>query len=174
MARLFDKDGNEITPKVPPMSDLVHIGELGGEFEECTVSISFYSENLDRHKITQMLGVDPTKAWNAGEKYPVGNEKSGKFMMQDWGQWILKSEVRDNNPENQTVFLLGRCSQDLDLWKQLASEYDATLSITAYAHNWNRELRLSSNIMGMLAERGLELWIDAYFEDEEEGIEQEN
>ena len=167
MTKLFDKDGNDITPNAP-VGELVHICEIGGEFEECRVSVTFYSENLDRHRITQLLEVEPTKAWNPGEKYPVGHGKSGKFMMQDWGQWILRSEVRDNDPEKQITSLLDRCSQEIDRWTQLSSEYDATLSIAVYTNNWNRELRLSPSIMRMLVERGLGLWIDAYFEDEEE------
>jgi hypothetical protein len=172
MAKLFDKDGNDITPVMPDTDNLVHLGEIGGEFEECAVSISFQSENLDKHKITELLGVAPTKAWNPKEKYPVGNGKSGKFMMQDWGLWVLESEIKDNDPEKQITALFERCSQNLDRWTTLSSEYDATLSIAVYTHNWNRELRLANNIMRMLVERGFDLWVDAYFEEDEEEIEQ--
>ena len=52
--RWFDENGKEI---IHELSDnLECIAEISGDFEEFSIGISFYSENLYREEITSLLG----------------------------------------------------------------------------------------------------------------------
>lgn len=164
MTRTFDADGNEITFEPSDGSELKHLCEIGGEFDESSVTLSVYAECLDRDEVTTLLGVQPTKAWNPGELHPIGNGKSGKTRIVDWGKWWLTIERNRNPVEPKIRKLLQLCTADLDAWATLASKYDIWLTITAHMDNWNRELDLAPDILQLLAERHLQLKVDVYFD----------
>ena len=166
--RFFDADGNEITPPPGPVGELQHICEIGGEFDETSVTLSVYSENLDRDEVTQLLGVQPTKAWNPGERHPIGNGRSGKTRIVEWGKWWLTIDQNRNPVEPKIRKLLQQCTSDLDTWHKLASKYDIWLTIAAHLDNWNRELDLAPDILQLLSERRLKLKVDVYFDGDED------
>jgi|GEM_PF-1097883 len=175
MIRFFDADGNKI-PSSKPVGETVCIAEIGGRFEETSVTLSVYSEELDREEVSSLLGTQPTKAWNSGELHPVGNGRSGKQRIVDWGKWWFSSKRNCEPIETKIRQILQSCTGDLKAWQILTSKYDVWLTIAAYADNWNRELRLPADILQLLAERNLSLDIDAYFygddddEQEEDGL----
>ena len=84
----FDADGHEIKP----VGELQHLCEMGGQFDEASATISVYSEQLDRHKVTSILGVQPTNAWNPGERHPIGNR--GVTRAVEWGKWGAEKGIR--------------------------------------------------------------------------------
>lgn len=168
MTRWFDKDGNEIFhPKRKP-EELTHLCEFGGDFERCRVSLSYYSTKLNKEEITSSLGVLPTKAWNPNERHPVGNGKSGKTKIEDWGKWIFDGPETESDPNELIEELLRRCTNEIKIWDHLGEKYEGTLALVLYAKNWNREFVLSQSTMKKLADRNLRFWVDAYFEDDEE------
>ena len=148
------------------------VGELllqvGGKFDETSVTLSAYSERLDRHRVTALLGVNPSEAWDPGERHPLG--KKGKTRICDWGKWVLSIEYDTRPVEDKIRELLGQCTQDISRWQQLASDYDIWLTVSGHLNSWNRELNLSSKLLRMLTDRNLDLKVDVYFygDDEEE------
>lgn len=157
----FDKDGNEIIRNVPNPNNLEPIAELGGSFEEFSVSIDFYSMNLDKDEITDLLGVNPTKAWNPNELHPMGNK--GNQRMTNWGKWYVSSERDATDINDKLIALFSACTQDLDAWKHLTQKYEAWVSVAGYMHNWNRCFTLKTETMRLLVERGLEVVFDVYY-----------
>ncbi len=81
--RFFDENGQEIIREPVNLDETEFIAEIGGPFEEFSVGLNFYSENLDRHEITKLIGAEPTKSWNPREQHPIGNTKKTKIT--DWG-----------------------------------------------------------------------------------------
>jgi len=80
--RYFDSDGNEI-PSPKPVGEMSSIAEVGGKFDETAIVLYVFSESLSKERVTSLLGLQPTKAWNPGEQHPVGNGMSGKTKITD-------------------------------------------------------------------------------------------
>ena len=79
----------------------------------------------------------------------------------------------ERNVEDKITELFGLCSNDPRNWENLVQEYVGALAICLYANNWNRELRLSTEVMDGISKRKLCLWIDMYFETDDEEISTE-
>ena len=172
MKRVFDKDGNDITPQPPPIEEMEYICEIGGVFEESRVSLEFRSDKLDKDRVTKALGVQPTESWNPDEKRPL--ENSDNFVSHTRGIWVLSTERDDRNIEDKITELFKLCSGDMRNWEDIANDYTCMLAICLYGKNWNRELLLSPDILTEISKRKLTLWVDVYFEtdDEEAGSEE--
>jgi hypothetical protein len=162
--RFFDADGNEITSSLSPAGELQHLCTIGGDFDETSVTLFVYSENLDRDEVSRLLGVQPTKAWNPGERHPLGNGRSGRTRIVDWGKWWLEIDRNRNPVEPKIRKLLQQCTSDLEAWHKLASKYEVWLTISAHLDNWNRELDLAPDVLHLLSERRLMLKVDVYFD----------
>jgi len=76
-------------PRKPTGKTLQNI-TLGGTFDETAVTLEVYSKNLDRHEVTRLLEVQPTKAWNPGESHFLGKCKSWQTKIVDLGKWWLR------------------------------------------------------------------------------------
>ena len=161
--RFFDADGNEIITPSKPVGELVQIIELGGDFDETADILSVYSEELSREEVSSLLEVQPTKAWNPGEKHAVGTGRSGKTRIIDWGKWMLEVERNHEPVEPKIHNLLRSCTKNLEAWRTVSAKYNTQLTIVAHVENWNRELNLSPETLRLLAERNLMLNVDIYF-----------
>lgn len=169
--RIFDEEGKEIIQDPIQSDDLEYITEIGGGFEEFSVGVNFYSENLDRDEITNLLGHNPTKAWNAGERHLIGNTKKTKIT--NWGKWYLSSE-RDSTDLNIKIKdLLEKLTDDLSKWQKLTSKYKSWIDVAGYMNNWNRGFMVETDVLKLLSERNLEIYFDIYFDgdDNEENNE---
>ena len=164
----FDSDGNEIKP----VGKLEHLCEVGGQFDETSATISVYSEKLDRHKVTTLLSVQPTSAWNPGERHSFGNR--GGTRVVKWGKWYLSTESDYRPISDKIRELLDLCTNDLEAWGKLADEYDVWMHVVGYLRNWNRNMNLPSEILRLLADRRLALQVDVYFQDDKEDKKESN
>ncbi|WP_172205372.1 DUF4279 domain-containing protein [Niveibacterium sp. COAC-50] len=163
--QIFDADGNEVPqPPAPRMEELTHICEIGGQFDACSIYVEFQSPNLDRDLITKTVGLNPTKAWNAGEKRPHGNGRSGLMRVDDIGKWCLRVDS-SNLPVNESIAnIFATASQDVEAWRSISSAYVGRVALVGHASNWNREFNISVDNLSKFVERGLSLSIDAYFD----------
>ncbi len=162
----FDKNGKEIIREPIKFEDLEHIAEIGGNFEEFSVGINFYSENLDRDEITSLLGHSPTKAWNAGERHPMGN--SGRTRVTNWGKWYLSSERDSTDLNIKLKNLFEDLTDDLDKWRTLTSKYESWIDVAGYMNNWNRGFMVETDVLKLLSERNLKIYFDIYFDGEDD------
>lgn len=163
--KIFDPDG-EVIKKTMPVGELEHLCEIGGGFDQTSVTLSLYSERLDRRHVTDLLDVTPTKAWDPGERHPFGNK--GNTRTCEWGKWYLSTDLDTRPIEEKIREILDQCSPDLDHWKQLSSDYDMWLEVCGHLNNFNRELNLSVELLCMLTVRNLDLKVDVYFDGDNE------
>ncbi len=164
--RWFDEKGKEIIREPVNPDELEHIAEIGGTFEEFSVGINFYSERLNRDEITKLIGTEPTKAWNPGERHPMGS--TNKTRITDWGKWYLTSKRDGTDLNIKLKDLLNKLTNDLEKWKILTSKYESWIDIAGYMENWNRGFTLKPEIMKMLSDRNLEIVFDIYFDGEDD------
>tara|TARA_R110000850_G_scaffold78437_7_gene169630 strand:+ start:323 stop:838 length:516 start_codon:yes stop_codon:yes gene_type:complete len=165
LTRWFDAEGKEIQKKPMNSNDMEFITEIGGELEESIVGINFYSFQLNKDEISELLGAKPSKAWNPNELHPFGNR--GGSRMTNWGKWYLNS-ARDQNDINDKVKLLfDGLTKNLEHWKTLTSKYEVWVDIAGYINNWNRGFRLDQQSMKLLVDRNLEVVFDIYYEQPE-------
>ncbi len=169
MPRFFDENGNEYKRPAAPVGELEHIAELGGAPEKTSVTISVYSEQLDKDRVTQLLEVNPTSAWNPNERRADGIH--GKTRIDDWGKWFLATETDDEPLDEKIEKLFAACTQNLDSWLLLSEEYETWLTVVGHINNFNREVRLSRKSLKLIAERNLDFTFDIYFDDDEEDDE---
>ena len=148
-------------PRKPTGKTLQNI-TLGGTFDETAVTLEVYSKNLDRHEVTRLLEVQPTKAWNPGESHFLGKGKSGQTRIVDWGKWWLRIEYDESPAADKIRTLLDRCTESLQNWRILAEKYDVRLKISGEMMNWNRELDLPTDVLQQIVERGVQLTFDVY------------
>lgn len=146
--------------------DIKCVCEIGGHFDETIISLVVYAESLNHQNVTEMLGVNPTDAWNPGEPHAIGNK--GKTKVSDFGKWILDSS-RDRDPINKKISgLLERCTDNLDNWRKLAEKYKIYILIVGHLENWNRGIDFDLQVLKMLVERNIELSLDIYFWEKDE------
>lgn len=163
--REFDEDGKEIIREPIIFEELEPIAEIGGDFEEFSVGLNFYSENLDKEEITFFLGHKPTNAWNAGERRPVGHTK--KTQITNWGKWYLTSErdAIDLNIKLRNLF--EKLTDDFDKWRILTSKYESWVDVAGYMDNWNRGFTVETDVLKLLSDRNLKIYFDIYFYSDE-------
>ena len=164
MTRFLDKDGNEFKYASDPNAKV--IGEIGGKPEKTSVTISIYSKRLDKDKVTQLLEIVPTSAWNANERHVIGFH--GQTRITDWGKRFLKTETNDEPIDEKIEKLFAACTRNLDAWLLLSEEYETWLAIVGHINNFNREIHLSQKSLKLIGERNLDFVFDIYFDDDED------
>jgi len=159
--RWFDENGKEIIREPINRDEIEPIAEIGGTFEEFSVGLNFYSEKLEREEITKLLGAEPTKSWNPGERHPIGNKN--KTRITDWGKWYLTSKRDQTDLNIKLQNLLQDLTKDLEKWKFLTEKYEVWIDVAGYMENWNRTFTLKKETIKMLFDRNLEIVFDIYF-----------
>jgi hypothetical protein len=164
MPRFFDKDGDEFKYAADRNAEI--IGEIGGKPEKTSVTISVYSGRLDKDRVTKLLEVNPTKAWNPNERRASGYH--GRTRIDDWGKWFLSTETNDKPLNEKIEKLFSICTRNLSDWHLLSEEYETWLTIVGHINNWNREVHLSRTTLKLIAERNLALTYYIYFDEEDD------
>ncbi len=143
------------------------------KFDTTSVKLLVRSTTLNRSDVTALLGVEPTRAWNPGERHPI-SKGSTLTRVVEWGQWQLKIYDNKNSVEFKIRKLLQQCTSNLEAWRILRTEYEVCLTVSVYPDDWHGELILSPEILMLLAERQLPLECGVYcFGDETFNAESE-
>jgi len=154
-------------PVEPPnLENLEFVAEVGGEVDETSVGLRFFGDDLDPDELTQLLGHAPSRVFRRGDVY---RGKRHDYVYKT-GVWYLNvARSRQGSLENQIVSIFDQLTDDLAKWQALTQRYEADLFCGLWFENWNRELLFSPELMQSIAERGLYLHLDIYFElDEDE------
>jgi hypothetical protein len=135
----------------------------GGTVDECRLMLRFFGDDLDPDFVSQRLGSPPTESCRKGDLHRKGR------ILEKTGRWVLE-KVRTAEPVAECLKqLFGSLTNDLAVWKQLAHRFHGDLRCHLIAKRWNREQTLRPKVLAAIADRGLELIIDVYFEPEDEG-----
>jgi Domain of unknown function (DUF4279) len=143
------------------------VGELtwiaGGEVDECSVSLRFFGDDLDPDIMTIIMGVRPTISYRKGDIF------RGKTYdkIQKTGSWRYRTQRSGGiSLEEQMNNLFNLLPADLEIWHDL-KKFDPDLFCGLWLKEWNRSLDLSSEILMRIAERGLRIGLDIYFDGDE-------
>jgi hypothetical protein len=118
-------------------------------------------DDLNPHEITQALGASPTKAQTKGDKL-VG-KKTGNVRIAKFGMWSL--QAIDCEPEDingQIRFIFDQLTDDLAVWKFMASQYKMDLFCGLFMQCWNEGIELSPESLLILGVRGIKIDFDVY------------
>ncbi|MCI0661806.1 MAG: DUF4279 domain-containing protein [Acidobacteria bacterium] len=145
-----------LPPKAPIGEPLI---QAGGEIDESSVSLRFFGDDLDPDEISDLLNCQPTDACRKGDILP--DERY--HIVAKTGSWRLSGEIRDDPLEKQILELFDRLSGDLEIWRKLTHQYNGDLFCGLWLEDLNRELAFTPELMNKIAERGLTLNLDIYY-----------
>ena len=143
------------------------VGELtwiaGGEVDESSVSLRFFGDDLDPDIMTTIMAVCPTISHRKGDIFR--GETYDKI--QKTGSWRYRTQRSAGiSLEEQMNNLFNLLPADLEVWREL-KKFDPNLFCGLWLKEWNRSLDLSSEILMRIAERGLRIGLDIYFDGDE-------
>ena len=153
-------------PPEKPVGELTWI--CGGEVDEYSVTLKFVGETLDPDRVSKLLGHLPTSSCRQGDIF------RGKRYdrIEKHGRWIWSSgRFSDVSLDTKIDAMLDELTSDLQIWNELTNQYFSSLFCGLFLKCWNRATDLSPKTLGRIAERGLLLDLDIYFELEEESEE---
>jgi hypothetical protein len=79
------------------------------------------------------------------------------------GTWILKAAVATpGNVDGQANEILGKLTQDMEVWRSLSSQYDMDLFCGLMMKYGDEGLEISSNTLQELGARGIRLGLCLY------------
>ncbi len=89
--------------------------------------------------------------------------KDGRETIAKIGSWVLSSEHRTpEDLDGQVAEILGKLTQDLDVWAQLARRFEIDVFCGLFMRESNEGMTLSAKTVLALGTRGIELGFDIY------------
>jgi len=129
--------------------------------DEVTVSLRVSAADLDPGTVTAELGIRPTFSARRGDRRA---SKAGEIT-QRTGVWILElAESTEWQLADGITTLLTKLPKDLEVWRNLTSKASVDLYCGLHLADWNRGLELAPGVLGLLAERGIALHLDIYYD----------
>lgn len=114
----------------------------GGAVDRSTLTLRIMCDATEVQTISQLLGCDSEAA------------KHG------WRLSAQASEPADLNAQVQAI--LSRLTADLDVWRQVCSQYQVDLFCGLFLERPNRGINLTSETMSLVSARGIALGLDIY------------
>lgn len=129
----------------------------GGEVDGCHLMLRYFGDDLDPVRITSLLKVQPTTSCRKGDC------RLGKpAVFERTGVWLLDCGGGSETAENQIRALFAKLPANPDVWNELSLLYSAGIKIHLSLARWCRVTILSSDVIALIAERGLKLNLDIY------------
>ncbi|WP_237066890.1 DUF4279 domain-containing protein [Microbulbifer guangxiensis] len=130
---------------------------VGGPVDRFTISLIFGSEELDPAVLTEKFGISPTESLCVGEKR---RRKSSPSKIGVWEYEINGVQpIKINDTLLELIKLFDPVKEKI---REVAGEYNGSISIGIFLEAWNRSCGLDSEVLGWLSEAGLPLDLDIY------------
>jgi hypothetical protein len=141
-----------------------------GRIRKSVVGLRIIGDDLIPNEITALLGTSPTCAIVKGEtgKHIVG-PKVGDVRVARSGMWTL--DASDRQPEDmnsQIQEILSRMTDDLSVWQSITRRFRVDLFCGLWLTGCDDGMTLSPQSLAALGERGIELGVCIYGDDEQE------
>jgi hypothetical protein len=137
---------------------------FGGTVDRSKVSLRIFGDDLIPLEITNLLGHEPTESQTKGKAWvtPSGRERTAKT-----GSWSLKAPVeKPADLDFQIDWIFSQLTSDLTIWNQLTEKFTVDLFAGLFLEAQNRGLSISSKSMTLIGERGIDLGLDIYNDEE--------
>jgi hypothetical protein len=132
-----------------------------GPIHSSKATLRIFGDDVVPTEITRLLGSQPTTARAKGETW-VG-AKSGKEITARTGNWRLEASAREpEDLDGQVQELLGKLTQDLEVWAALAQRFRVDLFCGLFMKSANEGVDLSPATLAALGNRGIKLSLDIY------------
>ncbi len=128
--------------------------------QRAIVTLRIDGDDLDPQEVTHLLGDKPRLGVQKGQRYAGHN---GKEITARTGMWWF-GEDWETMPDigSQIAALLGRLTNDLAIWKSIASRFHCYICVGGHFHDWTGGLALKPDVLTLMAERGLSIDFDLY------------
>lgn len=132
-----------------------------GHIHHSLAGLRIIGDELDPSEITRLLGVNPTKAFRKGEIEHIRPDGTPRYART--GRWRLDANRREPEDLEAQVFeILSRITDDLEVWRDLATRFKIDLFCGIFLDGSNDGLPLSHNALLALGQRGISIDLDIY------------
>lgn len=127
---------------------------------DTSVSLTFTGDALQPETISRALGVEATRFGRKGG--PDCGETAYKRPLKT-GHWRLSLDICDAlDIDAQLAELFAKGSNDLAVWRDIASQFDGAIYFGWFITDWNSMASLSALTLAACAARGLRMDFDLY------------
>lgn len=125
-----------------------------------TATLRFFGDDLVPAEVTRLLGGEPTDAALKGEPRVFSN---GRSIITKTGRWLRKTpDCEPGNLAEQIRLLISGLTEDLTIWRKLSAQFEGNVFVGFFMAESNEGYSLSPEILTLLTDRGLALWLDVY------------
>lgn len=133
-----------------------------GPVKQTAATLRVIGDELDPCEITRLLGKQPTRAFGKGDLV-------GERSTYHTGSWHFRvARMAPGDLDKQVSDIFAGMTDDLSVWKILASKYDVNLFAGLFLTEGNEGLCLLPQTLKTLSDRHIELQLDIYYEPENE------
>ena len=124
-------------------------------------ALRIMGDTLNPHEISDILGCEGSMMYSKGDIKVI--KSTGREVERKFGHWLLRaSECEPEDINGQVTEILNKLSDNLDVWKQLASKYNIDLFCGIFMETSNEGMDLSPKTLLELGNRGIMLGLDIY------------
>jgi hypothetical protein len=118
-------------------------------------------DDLDPAALTTSLGAAPSQAQTKGDK--IVGKTTGHVRVAKTGMWLLEATEREPaDLDGQILEVLGKMTDDIDVWRMLTSKYRADIFCGLFMKGTDEGFTISPKTLAALGTRGIELGICLY------------
>ena len=140
------------------------------EIRLSVVALRIIGDDLVPDEVTALLGSSPTQACVKGEtgKHIVG-PKVGDVRVAKSGMWTLQASGQEPEDMNgQIREILSRMTSDFSVWQSITKRFRVDLFCGLWMDGSDCGLKLSPESLAALGERGIELAMCIYGDNDDE------
>lgn len=149
---------------------------MNSDREKAHASIRVMGQELDPERLTQLARVAPTVCHRTGERETIIRaDGTERFRAHRTGLWGLRSKfnVSSDDLETHITWLLDQLKPFSDDLRTYLSRPGITAEMFCYrsSYRWPLVLAFDVNVLEGMATLGMNLVLDIYVQDDEEGEE---
>ena len=132
-----------------------------GTISRLRASLRIFGDELEPDEITRLLGKQPHGVQRRG--YPMLMPSGAEGRIMPFSSWFLQAdESFSGDLDVQVAQILDRTTDDLTVWRHIASAYKMDLYCGLFLRSYNEGLSLSPSTLRDLGEREIVLALDIY------------
>jgi len=133
------------------------------EADSSCAALRIFSDDLIPDEVTELLRCEPTRSQTKGQTFT--NKRSGKQKIAKIGMWRLSAaDCEPAKLDAQIDEIFQQLPSDLNVWNQLAKNYELDISCGLFLTKRNEVFLLEPKSMQILLSRTIRL--DIYSGDE--------
>ncbi len=139
------------------------MGSLKQTCASFVVSGKSRDQQFAPNEITELLGVEPTRAHAIGDIDEKHFRRTGRQRAKEFAVWRLSSDrLAPGDLNLQIKDMLARLPDDPDVWRQLSAKFRLTMFCGLWMEGFNSGAPFDSETLRLLGERNVDLDLDIY------------